>query len=64
MIVYNPSCNIFKDRGIFAAKRKEQIETANKILGLNDYAKQYKIVQMLMETVFPVSEVGSVNVHK
>lgn len=44
------------DKGIFAAKRREQIETAEKILHLPDYAKQYKVVMMLMETVFSVSE--------
>ncbi|XP_019863415.1 PREDICTED: coiled-coil domain-containing protein 134-like [Amphimedon queenslandica] len=40
-------------KSLFAAKRREHIETAEKILHLNDYAKQYKMVEILGETIFP-----------
>lgn len=42
------------DTRLFALKRKEQIQTADQIWNVNDYAKQYKTVQFLMETIFPV----------
>eukprot|EP00731_Ephydatia_muelleri_P031011 Em0022g525a len=38
----------------FGVKRKEQIETAKKIASLPDYAKQYKLIKMLVDTVFPL----------
>jgi hypothetical protein len=41
-------------RSIFAAKRREQVETADRILGLDDYAKQYKMVELLSNTLFTV----------
>ena len=43
------------DRSMFAAKRRDQIDTANRILGMEEYSKQYKMVELLMETIFPVS---------
>ena len=42
------------DKSGFGVKRKEQIETAKKIASLPDYAKQYKLIKMLVDTVFPV----------
>lgn len=36
-------------------KRKDQIESAEKVLKLGDYAKQYKTITMLLEALFPVS---------
>ena len=42
------------DKSGFGVKRKEQIETAKKIASLPDYAKQYKLIKMLVDTIFPV----------
>lgn len=43
------------DKTIFAAKRREQIETADRIWSMKDYEKQYKIVKIFMDALFPVS---------
>ena len=45
------------DKSVFSSKRTQQIETANRILGLDNYSKQYKMVEMLMEAIFPVSKI-------
>lgn len=42
------------DKKLFALKRKEQIQTAEQVWNIRDYAKQYKTIQFLMETLFPV----------
>ena len=43
------------DKRLFSLKRKEQIETAEKVWGIDDYAKQYKTIAFVLETIFPVS---------
>ena len=43
------------DKHLFSLKRKEQIETAEKVWGIDDYAKQYKTISFVLETIFPVS---------
>jgi hypothetical protein len=42
------------DTKLFALKRKEQIQTAEQVWAINDYAKQYKTVTFIAETIFPV----------
>lgn len=44
-----------KDKSLFNVKRREQIETAEKVWNVDDYAKQYKAITFVVEKVFPVS---------
>lgn len=43
------------DLHLLRLKRKEQIDTVEKVLKVNDYSKQYKAITMLLEALFPVS---------
>lgn len=43
------------DLHLLRMKRKEQVETVEKVLSLDDFSQQYKIVTTLLETLFPVS---------
>ena len=36
-------------------KRREQIETAERVWNIDDYAKRYKAVAFVVDTIFPVS---------
>ena len=47
--------NLPPDKRLFELKRKEQIETAEKVWKVEDYAHQYKTVKYLMDAIFPVS---------
>lgn len=42
------------DKKLLSLKRKEQIQTAEQVWSVGDYAKQYKTIKFLMETIFPV----------
>lgn len=46
--------NLYKDRKIFKQKRLQQMLAAEKLLMLNDYAKQYKMVKILLDNLFKV----------
>ncbi len=48
------SC-IFIDKSLFDMKRREQIETAERVWNIDDYAKRYKAVAFVIDTIFPVS---------
>ena len=43
------------DLHLLRLKRKEQIETAEKVLSVPDYTKQFKAITMLLDALFPVS---------
>ena len=43
------------DKRLFELKRKEQIETAQRVWKIDDYAHQYKTISYLMNALFPVS---------
>ena len=49
----------FSDKRLFELKRKEQVETAERVLKVDDYAHQYKTVNYLMDAIFPVSSLSS-----
>ena len=44
-----------QDLHLLRLKRREQIETAEKVLSVQDYSQQYKTVTLLLDTLFPVS---------
>lgn len=48
------SLTVLTDKKLFALKRKEQIQTAEQIWSVQDYARQYKTIKFLVETIFPV----------
>ena len=47
-----------EDKSLFSVKRREQIETAEKVWNVDDYAKQYQAITFVVDTVFPVSRKG------
>ena len=44
------------DKSLFSLKRKEHIETAEKVWEIDDYAKQFKTITFLMDAIFPVCQ--------
>ena len=50
--------SVTEDKSLFSVKRREQIETAEKVWNVDDYAKQYQAITFVVDTVFPVSRKG------
>ncbi|XP_064404976.1 coiled-coil domain-containing protein 134-like [Halichondria panicea] len=43
-------------KSLFDMKRREQIETAERVWNIDDYAKRYKAVAFVIDTIFPILE--------
>ena len=59
--LFADNLNPIQDRRIFKQKRAQQMFAADNILQLEDYAKTYKMVELVLDKLFKVTQGERVN---